>query len=121
MSYRLKNGDNVLDISPESAQTLDFSYSNDGSIHILQDNISYKAEDIAINAMDKTASITLNGREYTFTIEDKLDQLIDKMGLSTVDNAISKEIKAPMPGLILPFNVMEAVLSMAFIAISSAL
>jgi len=107
MSYRLKNGDNVLEVSPESAQTLDFSYSNDGSIHILQDNISYKAEDIVINAMDKKASITLNGREYTFTIEDKLDQLIDKMGLSTVDNAISKEIKAPMPGLILDIMVKE--------------
>lgn len=107
MSYRLIDGENILEISPETAQTLDFTKSPDGSVHILHNKLAYKADDITIDTSNKTASITLNGREYTFTIEDKLDQLIDKMGLSTVNTEISKEVKAPMPGLILDIMVTK--------------
>jgi len=105
MSYRLKEEENILDIKQESAQNLDISKSKDGSIHVLHKNISYKAENISVNSIDKKVSLTINGRDYTFTIEDKLDQLIDKMGLSTVNNEVSKEVKAPMPGLILDIMV----------------
>jgi len=105
MSYRLKEGENILEITPQTAQNLDISRSQDGSIHILHNNSSYRAENISVDSLHKTVSITLNGREYSFTIEDNLDQLIDKMGLSTVDNEVSKEVKAPMPGLILDIMV----------------
>ena len=105
MSYRLKEGENLISIDAESVQNLDLLYNNDGSIHLINNNQSFKANILDIDIISKSVTISLNGKEYTFKIEDQLDQLIDKMGLSNVENQVSKEVKAPMPGLILDIMV----------------
>ncbi|MBT8232722.1 MAG: biotin/lipoyl-binding protein [Saprospiraceae bacterium] len=105
MNYRIKNGDDSIEVSLESAKSLDISKSKDGQIHILSNDQSYHAEILSVNTFDKSITLMLNNRKYDFLIEDSLDQLIDKMGLSKVDNLISKEVKAPMPGLILDIMV----------------
>lgn len=105
MSYRLIDGDNVLSISKNTAENLDICISKSGTIHVLDNNTSFTAEIIDVNHVNKTISIILNGRTYSFKIEDELDQLIDKMGLKTVNEQVSKEVKAPMPGLILDIMV----------------
>jgi len=49
----------------------------------------------------KTLTLSINGNKYDLKIEDDYDLLVKKMGLSTGGKQKMKNVKAPMPGLIL--------------------
>ena len=53
----------------------------------------------------KQIQLEINGNLHTITIEDPVDQLVDKLGLNAPKEVILKDIKAPMPGLILDIMV----------------
>jgi biotin carboxyl carrier protein len=42
-----------------------------------------------------------NGRRYKVGIKTTLEQLLDKMGVATVNNRGPAKVQAPMPGLVL--------------------
>ncbi|KAB2810081.1 biotin/lipoyl-containing protein [Phaeocystidibacter luteus] len=66
---------------------------------------SYEVEIHEFNKTDKTAVINVNGISHTLSMQDDIDILLDKMGLS--DALVQKvgEVKAPMPGLVLDIRV----------------
>lgn len=98
------NGKNTIEISTDDIHSLDVISTNDG-LHILQNNISYKAEMLSKNFDNKTYQIAVNNNVYTINIEDDLDRLIKQMGFELGSTKHVNEIKAPMPGLILDINV----------------
>lgn len=55
----------------------------------------------------RTYSIRLRGNIYKVTLQNKLDQQIEEMGLSLGSKATSSMIDAPMPGLVLEVLVKE--------------
>lgn len=75
--------------------------------HILHHNKSYNAELLSADYVSKTISIKINGNIYEIGIKDQLDLLLGKLGMSTNAESTLKEIKAPMPGLILHIHVDE--------------
>lgn len=107
MNYKLNHNENVHLINLADADSIDISPTSDGNYHILKDNVSYTAKLISIDTIKKTTVVEINGRSYSFKINNSLDQLIDEMGLNISNNEVSKEIKAPMPGLILDISVKE--------------
>lgn len=76
-----------------------------GKFHIIKDNKSYNAELIEADYTAKTIVLKLNGQLHTFTIKDRFDLLLEKMGMSQVAIQKVNEIKAPMPGLIVAIKV----------------
>jgi biotin carboxyl carrier protein len=54
----------------------------------------------------KQAVVWMNGRKYPVLLKDELDQLLDSMGMNNSAGKTVKELKAPMPGLVL--NIMAA-------------
>jgi biotin carboxyl carrier protein len=48
----------------------------------------------------KTATINVNGLDFKIKIKDELDRLMDDMGLLKTSKTSTKEIKSPMPGLV---------------------
>ena len=51
--------------------------------------------------------LEVEGEIYETVIKDELDQMLDKMGFSAAATRHVKEIKAPMPGMVLSVAVTE--------------
>jgi len=75
------------------------------SYHLIKDHVSVKAVISKSTADSKTIIVQIDGELFTVTIKDELDQMLDKMGFGMAANKQIKEIKAPMPGLVLEINV----------------
>lgn len=79
----------------------------DNYFHVISGNKSYRAEVIKSDFENKTFSLKINGSKYEVSLKDKSDLLLEKLGLNTSASSGIKEIKAPMPGLILEIKVKE--------------
>ncbi len=99
------NNAEALEISSEKVSKLDAIKIAASKFHILQDNISYKAEITEANFNNKTYQVKVNNNTYNVAIFNELDSLIKEMGFEIGTAKKVNEIKAPMPGLILEINV----------------
>lgn len=73
--------------------------------HVIRNNQSFLAETISANEEEKSFVIRVNGHDYSVSVKDKYDVLLDELGM---DNAASKKVNdivAPMPGLVLKVMV----------------
>ena len=75
------------------------------SFHILKDGRSYTAELIGTDAATKTFRIKINGHVHTLQVKDRMDLLLESLGLGEALIQKVNDIKAPMPGLILDIKV----------------
>jgi biotin carboxyl carrier protein len=73
--------------------------------HILADQKSVEVSGQTIDG--KMLGLTVNGSDYTVEIRTPLDQMLDQMGFNAVNTRVVKEIRAPMPGLVLDISVKE--------------
>ena len=82
---------------------VDFNYQSIKARHssVIHKNKSYNVEIIEHNSLDKSFQIKVNGRTYQIEIEDQYDQLLKKLGMDYSTANKVKEVKAPMPGLVL--------------------
>ncbi|WP_367864786.1 biotin/lipoyl-containing protein [Pedobacter sp. WC2423] len=79
----------------------------DGHLHFIYKNKSYNAEVVSENHEDKTSVVKINGKLYEVGIEDQFDSLLKAMGMAAGSGKVAKEVKAPMPGLVLNISVVE--------------
>ncbi|MBC8048513.1 MAG: acetyl-CoA carboxylase biotin carboxyl carrier protein subunit, partial [Fimbriimonadaceae bacterium] len=73
--------------------------------HILHDHKSYNIELVHFEKATKTYTLKINGDIYEATIKDKFDQLLEQMGFDVSAQHKLKELKAPMPGLVIDIRV----------------
>lgn len=85
----------------------DVTHIEDGYLHILYNNKSFRAEVVKVSFEDKSFLIKVNGNLYPVTLKDKFDLLLEKMGLNNQTSGKVNNIKAPMPGLIVALKVAE--------------
>lgn len=105
--------ENTFNIEKKGGETLlndqpfewDLQQLEDGHFHILKDNKSYRAEVLSADFETKTFQLKLNGEIHEVKLKDKIDLLLEKMGLSAAAGNVMKELKAPMPGLIYELKV----------------
>ncbi|WP_285009946.1 acetyl-CoA carboxylase biotin carboxyl carrier protein subunit [Pedobacter faecalis] len=77
------------------------------NLHVLHHNKSYEVELVAHNSEEKTAQVKVNGNIYQVSLTDQFDDLLKKMGIDAASARKVKELKAPMPGLVLSLPVTE--------------
>ena len=99
----------VEDTSPtkNTLSDLDIIEIKKGSFHIIKANISYNAEVLKANTEEKSFIIRVNGNKYTVQLKDKYDELLEKLGMNNTSAAKIKDIKAPLPGLVVDIRVKE--------------
>jgi biotin carboxyl carrier protein len=78
---------------------------SDGYFHILHQYKSYRAEVVRIDAETRTVVLKINGHTHTVDVQDKLDLLLEKMGMASGGLQKINNIKAPMPGLIIDLKI----------------
>lgn len=104
IEYKQENGQIFIDNKPF---VIDIKSLNNNQFHILKDNKSYNAELIHFDSELKLITLKIEGQKFTLEVKDRLDLLLDKMGINTTASIIIKDIKAPMPGLIIDIKVAE--------------
>ena len=87
--------------------TLDFLPTGPGSFHILMGGKRFQATVLDADYAAKRFRIRVNGSVYEVKIADRYDQLVEKLGLSRHVSTKVKDIKAPMPGMVLELNTAE--------------
>jgi len=105
-SYKVQANNNLeFNINKDDISKLDVIEISPLKFHILQNNISYKAEIITTSFDNKEYKVKVNNNTYNINIFNDLDNLIKEMGFEIGATKKVNEIKAPMPGLILDINV----------------
>lgn len=70
--------------------------------------INNKSIDVFVLKFDKaakTANLLINGKKCSISASDEMDKLLKKLGMDTGSAKKIKELKAPMPGLVVKFEV----------------
>jgi biotin carboxyl carrier protein len=104
ISIHFNDGAAFLDNQNANA---DVQNIGNNSFSILQNNKSYNAEILNINAEEKTLSIRVNNNIYSVNVKDRFDILLQQMGMGDASVKKANDLKAPMPGLVLKINVIE--------------
>jgi biotin carboxyl carrier protein len=73
--------------------------------HILYQNKTYRAEWIKSDSETKTFTFKVNGNVYVVALKEKLDLMLEKMGIANGSASKINNVKAPMPGLIIDLKV----------------
>lgn len=86
--------------------TFDYDIQKIGehSFHILHHHESYNVHVVSVNREEKKVKLQINGINTEFEVKDRLDLLLQEMGLDALNQVKFNEVKAPMPGLVL--NIM---------------
>lgn len=104
-SYKVKANEFEFLLTREEIVTADIVNKSPGIFHILKNHTSVIARVVAINIAAKKLTVEVEGEKFEIEIKDNLDQMLEKMGFGMVANKQIKEIKAPMPGLVLEISV----------------
>ncbi len=85
----------------------DMTQLDESTYHLIKDNKSYTIQIEGWDPKEKKTNISINGTFYPVEVKDKLDLLLQKLGMDKLAGGQVNEVKAPMPGLILSVAVNE--------------
>ncbi len=100
--YNIHTGGLDFPLTAESLSSLDLN-GTFPNYHILHEGKKYAIT--VLQRAGKQIVLKINGNTHTVKINDTVDQLVEQMGLNKPKEVILKDIKAPMPGLILDILV----------------
>lgn len=89
----------------QQALTWDIKWIDDRRLHLIKGSESIEAELLSIDHETKSLQIRLGYQTATLELKDRFDLLLEKMGMNSLGSGSIKDIKAPMPGLILDLKV----------------
>lgn len=107
MVYKVKVNEFEFSFTQEQVDSIDLVQTSPKVFNLLKDQRSVNAVLIDTDQSAKRQTVEIDGESFDIQIKDELDQVLDKMGFSAVAGRQIKEIKAPMPGLVLEVAVSE--------------
>ena len=107
ITYQLKANDNLFTLSDTDVEAIDFFKKSPTHFHLIKESLSVHAHILEADVASKTVTVEVNGETFHVSIKDPLDQMLDQMGFNAAAAKQIKEIKAPMPGLVLEINVEQ--------------
>jgi len=106
MKYQYQvNEEHHFQLTAEILKRIDIQPLGNDRFHILKNNKSFHAKVLNTDFPNRTLSLLINGNKYDIKITDEYDELVKKLGLSINAGQKVKEVKAPMPGLVLEVMV----------------
>lgn len=75
------------------------------SYHILENEKSHLVEVLEVNSEEKSVELKIDGQIYQVKLKDKYDELLTSLGMENLTSKKVKDIKAPMPGLVIDVMV----------------
>ncbi len=105
--YKVKANEFEFSFTKEQVDNLDFVKRSAGSFNVLVGHRSVNALLQEADRDGKKLTIEIEGQSFQIEIKEELDMMLEKMGFGLASNKQIKEIKAPMPGLVLEIAVKE--------------
>lgn len=105
--YKIKVNGFEFEFSEEQVNAFDIVKKSAVEFNLLKDHRSVNTKLLIADNTAKNTTIEIEGKIYTVTIKNELDQVLENMGFGLAINKQVKEIKAPMPGLVLEIAVTE--------------
>lgn len=106
-TYKVKANDFVFTFDQAAIDAADFYKKSPGDFNLIINNRSVNARLLEADINGKKIKLEVDGESFDVEIRDTLDQMLDSMGFSSASTKHVKEIKAPMPGLVLDIAVKE--------------
>lgn len=106
-SYKILVNGFVFYFTKTDLESLDLVAISPTEFNAIIDHQSANARLVNANLLNKTFTIETGGETFEVAIKDALDQQLEQMGFGTSAGKQVKEIKAPMPGLVLEIGVTD--------------
>jgi len=105
--YKVKANDFVFTFTAAEINVIDLIQKSPTQFHLIKNNQSVNAHLVETDVSGKKVSIEVDGEIFAIEINDELDQMLETMGFGTASTKQIKQIKAPMPGLVLEIAVRD--------------
>lgn len=106
-TYQVKANEFLFSFTNTEINAADLVKISPAEFNLIKDQRSVNAKLVEADSTGKKLKIEIEGETFDIEIKDELDQMLQKMGYGSVSNKPIKEIKAPMPGLVLEIAVVE--------------
>ena len=83
----------------------DLAELSEGKYHVISVNRSFSIDLVSVDEDKKVVTVKVNNSSYEVALKDKMDELLEKLGMDSLLEAKTEDLKAPMPGLILNIAV----------------
>ncbi len=85
----------------------DIQKISEREFHVLRNNVSYRVEVLKSDYETKEFELRINGNIHNLTAKDRMDLLLESLGMENSASAKVSDLKAPMPGLVLDVLIEE--------------
>ena len=106
-SYKVKANEFVFSINKKETGTADIIQKSDAEFNLIKDHRSVNATVLEADSTAKKLTVEVDGETYKVEIKDELDQMLDVMGFGIATTKLIKEVRAPMPGMVLEIVVTD--------------
>ncbi len=103
--YQVTTNGRTYPVTAQALSDLDLVSAGPAEYHLLREGKSYHLHLLEVDRHRKRVRLRVNGRELELSLRDATDQLVDQLGFSRSETRKSKNILAPMPGLVLDILV----------------
>jgi len=105
--YKVKANEFVFSFDAKEVAAVDLIKKSPTEFNIISNYRSVNAKILESDYVDKKLSVEVDGETYEVEIKDTLDQMLDVMGFGMATTKQIKDIKAPMPGMVLEIAVSD--------------
>ena len=106
-TFNVKTNGFLFSFTKDEIDKADLVELSPVSFNLIKDHCCSNAKLLEANATAKRLTIEIEGETFDIEIKDELDQVLEQMGFGKASIKQVKEIKAPMPGLVLEIAVTD--------------
>ena len=105
--YKIKVNEFKFSFTAKQIAAADLVKKSLTEFNLINSHHSVNAKLVEADMAAKKITIEVEGENFVVEIKDELDQVLEQMGFGLATNKQVKEIKAPMPGLVLQIAVSD--------------
>jgi biotin carboxyl carrier protein len=106
-TFEVKVNDFIFSVTQEDMESSNIISKSPTEFHLIKDHRSVTGKVHESDTARKRLRVEVGGDTFDIEIKEPLDQMLEKMGFGSVSSRHIKDIKAPMPGLVLKISVSE--------------
>ena len=107
ITYKVKSNEYEFSFTEDEIQQMNIIHSSPINFHMIRNHRSVNAKLVSEDLEKKMIVMEIEGENFHIKINNELDQMLTTMGFDATAAKQIKDIKAPMPGLVLEISVAD--------------